>query len=210
MPQIDGKNYIKPGAFVPGGNPDLVYLTRADLADIQLNFPADQHQGMRARANDLNADVISRLVGAGPAWDWQQDNPATAVLESFVINVTPADVVAAGNDFSWRFPYAFNITDIRAYVFGRASNFAADVSIQVHKKTSLLAPATPILFNPGNPPYTGLVIVKSDEYSSATALSPIVILPGENLCAEDDELTFEDIAASDAKGLTIILLGYRL
>lgn len=207
--QIAGKNYTQPGAYVAGGSPEVLYLVTDTIANIQLNFPAVDNIGKRARASDLNADVISRLVGAGPAVDWQQDNLASTVLESFVINVTPADEVAAGNDFSWRFPYAFNITEIRAYVFD-SSFMSGDMSIQVHKKTSLVAPAAPILFDPGSAPYTGLVIVKNAEYSSATALSPIVILPGENLCAEDDELTFEDVAGSNALGLTIIVLGYRL
>jgi len=218
MPQIDGKNYIKPGAFVPGGNPDLVYLTRDNLADIQLNFPADQHQGMRARANDLNADVISRLVGAGPAWDWQQDNPATAVLESFTIKVFPWDsnINSGGgaDPESFRFPYAFNIQDIRAYLYD--INFAAaDAYIQAYRIPAGLPPE-PLLFeDPMGPPYPGLIAVLcytpvTPEYTSFTSGLPIVFEPGMNLMAEDDELIFYDLNGSGAKGLTITILGYRL
>lgn len=212
MPQIDGKNYIKPGAYIPGGDPDVIYVARDTLPNIQLNLPAVDNQGKRARAIDINADVVSRLVGAGPAWDWQQDNPATAVLESFTLNVVAGPSSVSGNpagDYSFRLPYAFNITDIRAYIYDSAF-MSADMAVQVYKKTSLVAPAAPILFDPGSAPYAGLVIVKNAEFSSVTALSPIVFLPGENLCAEDDELTFEDIAGSGAKGLTITILGYRL
>lgn len=217
MPQIDGKNYIKPGAFVPGGNPDLVYLTRADLADIQLNFPADQHQGMRARANDLNADVISRLVGAGPAWDWQQDNPATTVLESFTIKVFPwdASIIGTGPDpENFRFPYAFNIQDIRASLYS-INSCSADAYIQGYKIPAGGAPI-PLLFeDPMGPPYPGLITVLCytapvEEYTSFTSGSPIAFVPGMNIMAEDDELIFYDIGGSGAEGLTITILGYRL
>lgn len=218
MPQIDGKNYIKPGAYIPGGDPDVIYVARDTLPNIQLNLPAVDNQGKRARAVDLNADVVSRLVGAGPAWDWQQDNPAAALLESFTFKVFPRNsAIDAGfgpgtDSESFRLPYAFNIQDIRAYL-GVISTASDDAYIQAYKIPAVGAPI-PLLFeDPMGPPYPGLITIKCQsmyEYTSFTSGSPIVFVPGMNLLAEDDELRFDDLGLSGAQGLTITILGYRL
>ena len=224
--QIDGRNYVAPGAFVPGGDPSVVYVTSDSLVNIELNFPAADNPGCRARDNVNKIDVVSE----GGAWvpdinvatDFSVIDdtkvPTVQAVENRLSTVDPAiesitlfvipggtNVQTGAPEFSFRLPRSVELSDIRAYMFD--DNFiSGDVEIDVlNNGVSILT--THLFIDQGNKSSfdnTGPALLPNPTHSpTADIASPII--------NENDEITFDVIDDGNyAKGLTIILLGTRV
>jgi hypothetical protein len=234
MPDIDNRNYTQPGAYIPGGSPDVVYVTVDTIANITDMFPAADFISCKARAVDLGSDVVSNGV------DWVTDNIASslgytpedttnkvvdfstindtmyptvkavddritahlgpAINESFTLHVVPSDTyidATAVERFKFRLPYAFNITQVRAYYHDYVG-ILGYLSLQMKKNGIIDMLSTNLTIDINEP-------------SSVTASVQPVFAPGAGTCAVDDEISFNATSSPTlTRGLSVILIGTRL
>lgn len=109
---INGRSYFEPGALIPGGAKEILYVAIDTSLNIATNFPAADFIHCKARATDLNRDLVSN----GTAW--VPDAPAQ-VPGSEVFIISAANV--GGNSAEWTaelvLPYNFVITDIKGMIY---------------------------------------------------------------------------------------------
>jgi len=102
---------------------------------------------------------------------------------------------------TFRFPYNFTITEVRAYVDGIGS-----VQYVELLKNDVL------MFVQGGPVGTELMWVESGNLSSQQNTTHPVqppITPGMETCLSDDKITVKTAPGSDAEGLSIVIIGTK-
>lgn len=222
--QIDGKNYTKPGAYVPGGEPELIYIASDSLVNLQVNFPAASYPGRRARDITNKIDVISQDGAWVPdiktATDFSTiDDTKVPTLkavndqitdrlssivagqESFTFRVLAEDTPHpdANNTASFRLPWDFTLTEIRAYVDVPGNNAQIEV----------MNNGVDVFDNSGPPGTQLLWIEPGNESCLQNVVHPTSVAIANPVCMADDKITVRTNTISTAKGLTVILIGTR-
>src|SRR5690606_12133589 len=149
--------------------------------------------GVTLKANPSGIAVGSVLHNAG-VWYVITGEPPK---ESFVVALSDmtSDLSVGTNKASFRMPYDFYVTEVRAAV--ATAPVGSKVTVDINESgISILSTK---------------LSIDAGERTSVTAAVPAVI--SDNTLADDAEITFDidGVGSSVAgKGLTVTLLGYRL
>ena len=156
---------------------------------------ANRHNpmGFEAAANNT---VLSK--GAGTGVDEIDGTLAWAFpLESFVVALSDetTDLTTGDAKITFRMPYAFTLTDVRASVNTAPTGAVITVDIEEGGSTIL----------------STLLTIDISETTSTTAATPVVI--SDSALADDSEITMniDTIGSGTAgKGLKVTLIGYQV
>lgn len=119
---------------------------------------------------------------------------AFAPTESIIVAISDeTTTITTGNaKVTMRMPYAFTLTAVRASVNTVSTSGLPTVDINENGVSILSTKLT----------------IDANEKTSTTAATPAVI--SDASLADDAEITFDiDVAGTGAKGLKVILIGYR-
>lgn len=161
--------------------------TAATTTNVNLVLPAAPYTGfLLSTLSDATNSTLSYVdsVGAGK------------VFREFVYEFALGDetnAIATGTSFiTWRAPWAFTVTAVRASVSTASSSGLPTVDINEGGSTILSTKLT----------------IDANEKTSTTAANAAVI--SDTAIADDAEITFDiDTAGTGAKGLKVKIYGYR-
>jgi len=196
---------------VPNGSKAFVYCDGTDcfIAPNTIYMTATGLLGSTSGAGAATTIDISALTEdatPAPGADFllSYDASATALKKIYHKSVKPIEsiIVAVSDEttaittgtakVTFRMPYAFTLTDVRASLGTVSTSGIPTVNIKESGVTIFSTKLT----------------IDANEKTSTTAATPVVI--SDTSLADDAEMTIDiDVAGTGAKGLKVALIGYR-
>lgn len=205
-----GSTNIVFAQFSGGGGPTDEYIQ--DLVGAMLSGNTETGISVDYQDSDgtidfvLNDEYIQDVVGAmfsgntedGASIDYQDSDGTIDITvkatESFIVAVSDeTTVITTGTaKITFRMPYAFTLTDIRASLSTVSSSGNPEVNVK----------------EGGTTIFSTNLTIDASEKTSTTAATPVVI--SDSSLADDAEMTIDIVTAgTGAKGLKVTFIGHR-
>lgn len=164
-----------------------------EIETMPLKAPTDGDQFVYVDEPSGTSRLASKYTWGGLATAVVKHTTNLLALGPFTLMPATTDVVTTGTaKRTFRLPFDFTVTDVRASVTTASSSGLPTVDINDAGTTFLTTKLT----------------IDATEKTSVTAAAPPVINPAAHL--SDAEITFDvDVAGTGTVGLAVTIIGYR-